>query len=126
MSVVYLAEDERDKSRWAIKEVRREGVQDFRVVEQGLITETNMLKRLNHPHLPRIVDVIEDEDCFLIVMDYIDGISLEKRLNQNGPVPGDGCDPLGKAAVRCAGLSAPAAAAHHLSGYEAIQCDAAA
>lgn len=85
MSVVYLAEDERDKSRWAIKEVRREGVQDFRVVEQGLITETNMLKRLNHPHLPRIVDVIEDEDCFLIVMDYIDGISLEKRLNQNGP-----------------------------------------
>ena len=87
MSVVYLAEDERDKSRWAIKEVRREGVQDFRVVEQGLITETNMLKRLNHPHLPRIVDVIEDEDCFLIVMDYIDGISLEKRLNQNGPFP---------------------------------------
>ncbi|MBS6395818.1 MAG: serine/threonine protein kinase [Clostridiales bacterium] len=80
MSVVYLAKDELENRQWAVKEVRREGVQDFRVVEQGLITETNMLKRLHHPNLPHIVDVIENEDRFLIVMEYIEGISLKDKL----------------------------------------------
>lgn len=84
MSVVYLARDEVENRQWAVKEVRREGVQDFRVVEQGLITETNMLIRLNHPNLPRIVDVIENEERFLIVMDFIDGISLKDRLGETG------------------------------------------
>lgn len=84
MSVVYLAKDEWSKEQWAVKEVRREGVQDFRVVEQGLITETNMLKKLNHPNLPHIVDVIENEDRFLIVMDYIEGISLKDKLYEAG------------------------------------------
>lgn len=84
MSVVYLAEDELEGRQWAVKEVRREGVQDFRVVEQGLITETNMLKRLNHPNLPRIAEVVENEESFLIVMDYIEGISLKDKLDQTG------------------------------------------
>lgn len=84
MSVVYLAQDEWENRQWAIKEVRREGVQNFRVVEQGLTTETNMLKKLNHPNLPHIVDVIENEERFLIVMDYIRGISMKDRLEQVG------------------------------------------
>lgn len=84
MSVVYLAQDELEGGQWAVKEVRREGVQDFRVVEQGLITETNMLKRFNHPNLPHIIEVIEDEERFLIVMDFVKGISLKDRLDAEG------------------------------------------
>lgn len=87
MSVVYLAQDEWKHTKWAVKEVRREGVQDFRVVEQGLITETNMLIRLNHQNLPQIVDVMEGEDRFLIIMDYIEGISLKDRLQEAGAFP---------------------------------------
>lgn len=87
MSVVYLAEDEIENRQWAVKEVRREGVQDFRVVEQGLVTETNMLKRLNHPNLPRIVDIIENEERFLIIMDYIEGVSLKDKLAAEGAMP---------------------------------------
>ena len=89
MSVVYLAEDELEGGRWAVKEVRREGVQDFRVVEQGLITETNMLKRLNHPNLPRIAEVIEDDESFLIVMEFIEGTSLKDKLEAEGAFPQD-------------------------------------
>ncbi len=83
MSVVYLAMNERANKQWAIKEVRKDGVQNFEVVKQGLIVETDMLKRLKHPNLPSIIDVIEDDDRFLIVMDYIEGISLEKALRQS-------------------------------------------
>lgn len=82
MSVVYLARDEWEDRQWAVKEVRREGIQDFRVVEQGLATETNMLKRLDHPNLPRIADVIESEERFLIIMEYIQGVCMKDQLEQ--------------------------------------------
>lgn len=80
MSIVYLALNERANKTWAIKEVRKDGKQDFTTVKQGLIAETNILKSLNHKYLPSIVDVIDDGDSFLIVMDYIQGKSLDKIL----------------------------------------------
>lgn len=82
MSVVYLAMNERANKQWAIKEIRKDGVQNYEVVKQGLIAETNLLKRLKHPNLPSIIDVIDDEDTFLIVMDYIEGIPLSQVLEE--------------------------------------------
>ncbi len=103
MSVVYLAINERANKTWAIKEVRKDGGNDSEVVQQGLVAETEMLKRLNHPHLPSIVDVIDREDSFLIVMDYIEGKSLQSILNHTGAQDPDSviewakqlCDTLG-------------------------------
>ena len=87
MSVVYMAINEKANKTWAIKEIRRTGTQDFEVVKQGLIVETDMLKNLNHPNLPSIIDVIEDDDTFLIVMDYIEGNPLSKSLEEYGAQP---------------------------------------
>lgn len=84
MSVVYQAVNEKANKIWAIKEVRKDGVQNFEVVKQNLIVETELLKRFNHPNLPSIIDVIDTEDAFLIVMDYIEGNSLSKALEENG------------------------------------------
>lgn len=82
MSVVYLALNEKANKTWAIKEVRKDGVQDFTTVKQGLIAETNILKSLSHKYLPSIIDVIDDGDTFLIVMDYIQGKSLNELLKE--------------------------------------------
>lgn len=87
MSVVYLVMNERANKQWAIKEVRKDGVKDYDVVRQGLIAETDILKRLNHPHLPSIIDVIDRDDTFLIVMDYIEGKSLDHWLKKDGAQP---------------------------------------
>lgn len=84
MSMVYLAMNEKANKQWAIKEVRKDGVKDFEFVKQGLIVETDMLKKLRHPSLPGIIDVIEDKDIFLIVMDYIEGNPLSKVLEESG------------------------------------------
>ncbi len=89
MSIVYLAMNEKANKQWAIKEVRKDGVKDFEVVKQSLVAETDMLKKLSHPCLPDIVDVIEDDDRFLIVMDYIQGNSLSKALDEFGAQPQD-------------------------------------
>lgn len=87
MSVVYMAINEKANKTWAIKEVRKEGILDFEAVRQGLIVETEMLKKLKHPNLPSIIDVIEDDKTLLIVMDYIEGNSLSKTLSEYGAQP---------------------------------------
>lgn len=84
MSIVYLAMVEKANKQWAIKEVRKDGIQDYETVRQGLAVEINMLKKLKHPNLPSIVDVIDSEDTFLIVMDYIEGITLKEALKEYG------------------------------------------
>lgn len=87
MSIVYMAINEKANKTWAVKEVRKDGKMDFNTVRQGLLAEIDTLKKLKHPNLPSIVDVIEDEDSFIIVMDYIEGRSLDKIIEENGAQP---------------------------------------
>ena len=85
MSVVYLALNERANKTWAVKEVRKDGGNDTTVVSQNLVAETEMLKKLDHPNLPSIIDVIDKDDSFIIVMDYIEGNSLQDLIDTDGP-----------------------------------------
>ncbi|MDE6760891.1 MAG: serine/threonine protein kinase [Lachnospiraceae bacterium] len=87
MSTVYLAVNERANKPWAIKEVRKDGQTDFEVIKQSQIVETKLLKKLNHPNLPSIIDVIDQKDIFLIVMDYIEGNPLSDALKEKGSLP---------------------------------------
>ena len=87
MSTVYLAINEKANKPWAIKEVRKSVTRSFDILKQSLILETDMLKKLNHKNLPSIVDVIDSDENFLIVMDYIEGSTLEKLVNENGAYP---------------------------------------
>jgi serine/threonine-protein kinase len=87
MSVVYLARNEKLAQNCAIKEVRKDGVKDFEIVKQGLVAETDILKKLKHPSLPMIMDIIDTEDSFVIVMELIDGKSMDKTLEEHGALP---------------------------------------
>lgn len=87
MSVVYLARNVRANKQWAVKEVRKDGVENFDVVKQGLVAEVDILKKLNHPNLPSIIDVIDSGDSFIIIMDYIEGNSLNNILKEYGAQP---------------------------------------
>lgn len=84
MSAVYLAINEKANKPWAIKEIRKDGKQDFEIVKQSLIVETDLLKKLKHPNLPSIVDIIDQDENFLIVMDYIEGVTLKAILDEDG------------------------------------------
>ncbi|MCR4653836.1 MAG: serine/threonine protein kinase [Eubacterium sp.] len=87
MSTVYLAHVEKANKSWAIKEVRKDGTMDQEKIRQNLIAETDILKKLHHAHLPSIVDVIDKEDTYLIVMDYVEGVTLKSILDEKGPQP---------------------------------------
>ena len=85
MSVVYLAMDTHLNKQWAVKEIRKKGSgKNDEIVVNSLLAEANMMKKLDHPALPRIVDIIDNGVTIYVVMDYIEGESLDKILNEYG------------------------------------------
>lgn len=90
MSVVYIAMDTHLNKQWAVKEIRKRGSsKNDEVVVNSLLAEADMMKRLDHPALPRIVDIIDNGVTIYVVMDYIEGESLDKILLQYGAQPED-------------------------------------
>ena len=86
MSKVYLAMDKRLNKQWAVKEVEKNSRDSNNaIVVQSVIAEANLMKKLDHPALPRIVDIIETPKLIYVVMDYIEGESLDKVLDEYGP-----------------------------------------
>lgn len=88
MSTVYLAMDKRLNKQWAIKEIRKEKHNtNNEIVVKSILAEAQLMKKLDHAALPRIVDIIEDHEAIYVVMDYIEGETLSKILREYGPQP---------------------------------------
>jgi serine/threonine protein kinase len=85
MGAVYLVEDVKLYGKlWAVKELlerfidagdRAEAVAQF---EQ----EAKLLVGLRHPNLPQIVDAFEQDGRHYLVMEYVEGQTLEEMLEQ--------------------------------------------
>ena len=86
MSYVYLAIDNRLKKQWAVKEVRMNG-QNINLMIGRLVSETNILKKIDHPVIPRIVDILQENDLLYVVMDYVEGRTMAEVLQEEGAQP---------------------------------------
>ncbi len=84
MSVVYLAMDTRLNKQWAVKEIKKGKNQDTRTLLKSLRMEANVLKMVDHPVLPRIVDIFDYNGTVFVVMDYIEGRPLSEVLKAEG------------------------------------------
>ena len=71
---VYLAVDYAVGKLWAIKEVPK--------AEALVLNEVEMLRTLEHPMLPCIIDRIEEDEKVYLVMDYLKGISLQSVIHK--------------------------------------------
>ena len=89
MSVVWLARDVRLEKMWAVKEVKpNDGGERGRLLRQAIVDEANFMKRLDHPAIPRVVDIIDTGAELYVVMDYVNGRPLSRVLAQRGrPFP---------------------------------------
>ena len=73
MSRVYLAMDKRLNKQWAVKEIeKRARDKNNEVVIQSAIAEANMIKKLDHPALPRIVDISDNGSVIYVIIDDIE------------------------------------------------------
>src|SRR5713226_9874255 len=87
MKLVYLAEDLRLASRecalaemvdtFTSPETQKQAVAAFQ-------READMLAQLSNEHIPRVFDRFSDENHHYLVMEFIDGVTLEQRLKDHG------------------------------------------
>jgi serine/threonine protein kinase len=50
--------------------------------KKQLMHEVNMMKRLDHPHIVKLVDFFDEPSSFYVIMEYIDGGELFDRIVQ--------------------------------------------
>ena len=86
MSRVYLALDTVLNKQWAAKEIKHvEDTTQRELIIQSLVTESNMIKRFDHPAIPRIVDIVDNDGTLYVIMDYVEGRTLDDVLKREGP-----------------------------------------
>jgi tetratricopeptide (TPR) repeat protein len=83
-SSVYKAEDIQFGNRvLAVKEMSQHGLSQKEIDEaaQAFEREALLLARLKHPYLPSIYDHFNEAERWYLVMDFIEGNTLEEHLN---------------------------------------------
>lgn len=76
MSTVYLCKNIELGNKWIAKHIEKK--------YSNYIYEEEILKRLYHISLPKIVDIYRDETGIFIIESYIEGISLLKLMRNIG------------------------------------------
>jgi CHASE2 domain-containing sensor protein/tRNA A-37 threonylcarbamoyl transferase component Bud32 len=84
MGEVWKAENVRLKKIVAIKTLSPQLLADEEA-KARFLREARLAAKLNHPNIATVYDVEETEDLIFIVMEYIEGESLDKRIKR-GPM----------------------------------------
>lgn len=91
MGRVYLARDTKERgSVWAVKEVDYTAlpIDEFVEARAAFGKEAALLRGLSHPSLPRVVDHFQEEDRDYLVMERVEGPTLEGLLKSRAePLP---------------------------------------
>lgn len=83
MGSVYLVKDLHLNALAAVKICKNPGQGEGREIVKR---ETEVLKQLSHPALPRVIDFFEEGENSCLVMEYVEGITLEQHLRRCGRV----------------------------------------
>ncbi len=95
MGAVYKAGDTHIPGKlWAVKELSDAAITDpldRRQASQDFHREAQLLARLDHPNIPKVIDSFTEGGRKYLVMEYIDGETLAQRLERlgGGPLPPD-------------------------------------
>ena len=91
MGAVYRVADTRLRGKiWALKEMSEKGLshEERETAIQQFQQEANMLAALRHLNLPQVIDVFEEWGKHYLVMEYVEGQTLEKlMLGTSRPFP---------------------------------------
>ena len=84
MGAVYMVEDARLGNKvWAVKELSTAALPTSEEKEEAIKSfqgEATLLASLNHPNLARVMDYFEDGGKHYLVMDFIDGQTLDEMI----------------------------------------------
>ena len=87
MGAVYLVEDARIAGRQlALKEMSEQGIDpaEAKTALEAFTREAQLLSRLDHANLPKVFDTFSAHNRHFLVMEFVPGKTLEKRLEEAG------------------------------------------
>jgi len=94
-SVVYKATDNQFGTTIALKLLVPPPVAALSAKER-LRREVIALQKLHHPSIIRIYDLYEDNHWSFMIMDYLDGCTLDQHVAQHGPLTQERTNDLGR------------------------------
>ncbi|MFE0551548.1 serine/threonine-protein kinase [Streptomyces pilosus] len=88
MGRVWRAADEMLDRQVAVKEMRMDGVdaEDSGTRRERTLREARATARIDHPHVVRVYDVVDEGERLWIVMELVAGRSLERIIAEDGPL----------------------------------------
>ncbi|MFZ3594571.1 protein kinase domain-containing protein [Streptomyces sp. BH104] len=97
MGRVWRAVDEMLDRRVAVKEMRIDGLdpEDARTRRERTLREARATARIDHPGVVRVYDVVDEGERLWIVMELVDGRSLEQVLVEDGPLSAEEVERIG-------------------------------
>lgn len=89
MAAVYRVLDRETNLPWAMKEMNLESLDEDQRLEkvEWFLGEMSILLQQAHPAFPLVIDTFTHGDCLYLVMELVDGRTLEEVVQQNGPTP---------------------------------------
>ena len=89
MAAVYQATDTQSSSGglWAIKEMSDAALSDpgeRQYAIQSFQREADLLRRLDHPNLPKVIDAFYESGKHYLVMEFVPGKTLHEMLEERG------------------------------------------
>lgn len=89
-STVYLALDTFGKQQVAIKLFDLKNLRDSgsaKIYRKLLMTEASLAGKLSHPHIVKILDAVMEGDVNYMVMEYVEGSTLEQYAEVDNLLP---------------------------------------
>ncbi|MEU6542004.1 protein kinase [Streptomyces sp. NPDC046859] len=85
---MWRAVDEMLDRLVAVKEMRIDGLdpEDTRTRRERTLREARATARIDHPHVVRVYDVVDEGEHLWIVMELVAGRSLERIMAEDGPL----------------------------------------
>ena len=100
MGAVYLAEHQELHRKVAIKVLVIGKDDDARLAAERFLREARAAAALDHPNIVRIFDVSRHNDVPYLVMEYVEGETLQQILDRDGAIPyGAAADAVAQAAA---------------------------
>ncbi len=89
-SVVYLCQDPFNNRQVAVKRVHAEALKDperGHLFRKLFVAEASLAGKLTHPHIATIYDAVTDEEEKYIVVEFVNGTTLEKYCDPANLLP---------------------------------------
>lgn len=85
----YIVQDIKSNKRWAMKLCDKTNRNYSPAIRKKILQEPHMMMKLNHPAIPKVVDIGENDENIFIVREYIEGVTLESVVRECGAQSAD-------------------------------------